>query len=197
MLLVYLLAQQGGRLAPMRLLLAGVALGYTLQAVTSYLVLRSTRPGGGVEGILAWLAGSLATATWDDLGVPSLVLLIVVVLLMLQARSLNALLAGEETAIGLGINVARFRLQLFVLTSLLIGVVVSVSGAIGFIGLMIPHIGRFFVGADHRRLLPLVALGGGTYLILVAPGELPVGIVTEALGGPFFLWLLLQRRKER
>ncbi len=203
MLLVYLLAQQGGRLVPTRLLLAGVALGYTLQAVTSYLVLISSRPGGGVAGVLYWLAGSLANATWSDLGVPTLLLLLITVLLLLQARPLNALLTGEETATSLGINLARLRLQLFVLTSLLVGTAVAVSGAIGFVGLMIPHITRLFVGANHRRLLPLVALGGAVYLMLVdllgriiiAPEEIPVGIMTAALGGPFFLYLLNRRGK--
>ncbi|QBD82273.1 iron ABC transporter permease [Ktedonosporobacter rubrisoli] len=203
MLLVYLLAQQGGRVVPMRLLLAGIALGYTLQAVTSYLVLISSRPGGGVAGVLYWLAGSLATATWSDLGLPALLLFLITLLLILQARQLNALLMGEESATALGINLPRFRLQLFVLTSLLVGIAVSVSGAIGFVGLMLPHIIRFFVGANHRRLLPLVALGGALYLILVdllgrlliAPQELPVGIMTAILGGPFFLWLLSRRDK--
>jgi iron complex transport system permease protein len=201
MLLVYLLAQRGGSLVPMRLLLAGVALGYTLQAVTSYLVLRSNRPGGGVGGVLYWLAGSLAAATWNDLGIPTLILFLTTLFLILQARPLNALLTGEESATGLGVNLARFRLQLFVLTSLLVGAAVSVSGAIGFVGLMLPHLGRFFVGANHRRLLPLVTLGGATYLMLVdllgrtliAPEEVPVGVVTAALGGPFFLWLLVRR----
>ncbi len=201
MLLVYLLAQQGGHLVPTRLLLVGVALGYTLQAVTSYLVLISSRPGGGVAGVLYWLAGSLSNATWDDLGLPTLLLLLTIVFLLLQARPLNALLTGEEVATSLGINLMRFRLQLFVLTSLLVGTAVAVSGAIGFVGLMIPHIVRLFVGANHRRLLPLVALAGAVYLMLVdllgrtliAPEEIPVGIMTAALGGPFFLWLLRQR----
>ena len=203
MLLVYLLAQQGGRLVPTRLLLAGVALGYTLQAVTSYLVLISSRPDDGVAGVLYWLAGSLSNATWGDLGLPALVLLLTTILLLLQARPLNALLTGEETATSLGINLARFRLQLFILTSLLVGTAVAVSGAIGFVGLMIPHIARLFVGANHRRLLPLVALGGAVYLMLVdllgrtliAPEEIPVGIMTAALGGPFFLYLLNRRGK--
>ncbi len=113
MVLVYMLAQQRGHIIPMRLLLAGIALGYTLQAVMSYLILRSTRPGGGVDGIMRWLAGSLATANWDDLGVPTLVLALTITLLILQARPLNTLLTGDETATSLGVNLPRFRLQLF------------------------------------------------------------------------------------
>ena len=202
MVLVYVLAQQGGRAAPTRLVLAGVAVGYVLSAVTSYLVLRSATPGGGAAAVLTWLAGSLGAAKWEYLGAPGLAVLVSTILLMLQARPLNALLAGEETAIGLGVNVERFRIQLFVITSLMVGTVVAVSGAIGFVGLMIPHIVRLLVGADHRRVLPIAALLGGAYLVLVdligrtiiAPTELPVGIVTAAVGGPFFIWLMRQRQ---
>lgn len=201
MILVYVLAQQQGRATPMRLVLAGVALSYVLSAVTSYLVLRSATPGGGAAAVLTWLAGSLGGAKWEQLGLPSAVVVLATFLLLAQSRPLNALLAGDETATGLGVNVERFRQQLFVITSLLVGVVVAVSGSIGFVGLMIPHLVRMVVGSDHRRVLPTVALGGGVYLVLVdlvgrtimAPQELPVGIVTAALGGPFFLWLLRRR----
>ena len=202
MVLVYVLAQQGGRAAPTRLVLAGVAVGYVLSAATSYLVLRSATPGGGAAAVLTWLAGSLGGAKWAYLGLPSLAVAVSTVVLLLQARPLNALLAGEEAAIGLGVNVERFRMQLFVVTSLMVGTVVAISGAIGFVGLMIPHIVRLLVGSDHRRVLPIVALLGGVYLVLadlagrtiIAPQELPVGIVTAALGGPFFIWLMRQRR---
>jgi iron complex transport system permease protein len=179
-----------------------VAVGYVLSAITSYLVLRSATPGGGAATVLTWLAGSLGGAKWEYLGVPSLAVTISTILLMLNARPLNALLAGEETAIGLGVNIERFRMQLFVVTSLMVGTVVAISGAIGFVGLMIPHIVRLLVGSDHRRVLPIGALLGGVYLVLVdlvgrtiiAPQELPVGIVTAAVGGPFFIWLMRQRR---
>jgi iron complex transport system permease protein len=204
MALVYLLAQQGGRASSTRLVLAGVALGYVLSAVTSFLVLRAATPGNSaVASVLTWLAGSLGGAKWEYLGLPSLIVLFGTILLLLQARPLNALLVGEETATGLGVNVERFRLQLFVITSLMVGAVVALSGSIGFVGLMIPHLVRMLVGADHRRVLPLAALSGGVYLVLVdlvgrtliAPQELPVGIVTAALGGPFFLWLMRRRVK--
>jgi iron complex transport system permease protein len=203
MVLVYVVAQQDGRTAPTRLVLAGVAIGYVLSAITSFLVLRSATPGGGAAAVLTWLAGSLGGAKWEYLGLPSLAVTVSTILLMLQARPLNALLLGEETAVGLGVNVERFRLQLFVITSLMVGTVVAISGAIGFVGLMIPHIVRLLVGADHRRVLPIAALLGGLYLVLVdlvgrtliAPSELPVGIVTAAIGGPFFIWLMRQRRR--
>jgi iron complex transport system permease protein len=202
MVVVYLLAQQGGHTSPTRLVLAGVALSYVLSALTSYLVLRSATPGGGgAAAVLTWLAGSLGGSKWSYLGLPALVVLLCTGWLLLRARLLNALLAGEESAVGLGVNVQRFRLELFVITSLLVGVVVSISGAIGFVGLMIPHLARMGAGADHRRVLPVVMLGGALFLVLadlvsrvaLAPQELPVGIVTAAIGGPFFLWMLRQR----
>jgi len=202
-ILVYLLAQKGGRLTPMRLVLAGVALGYVLSAATSYLVLRGSKPGGSLSAVLFWLAGSLSRAKWEYLGLPAVVVLASTLFLMLQARPLNALALGDETAVGLGVGVRRFRLWLFTLTSLLVGTLVSVSGVIGFVGLMVPHIARMLVGADHARTLPLIALMGAVLMvladvaarILLAPQELPVGIVLAAVGGPFFIWLLCRRQR--
>jgi iron complex transport system permease protein len=203
MVLVYLLAQQQGRVTPVRLVLAGVAVGYVLQAFTSFLVLRAAQPGNSaVSSVLYWLAGSLGGAKWQYLGIPSLVLFVGNVWLLARARPLNALLAGDESAVGLGVNLERFRQELFVVTSLLVGVAVAISGAIGFVGLIIPHLVRFVVGSDHRRVLPMAALLGAVYLVfadlisrvLIAPSELPVGIVTATLGGPFFLWLLRRQR---
>jgi iron complex transport system permease protein len=200
--LVYLLAQQQGRVTPLRLVLAGVALSYILSALTSYLVLRSSQPGSSTASlVLSWLAGSLGRARWEHLGLPAIVVLCLTLYLTLKARELNALLMGDESAIALGIEVAPLRLQLFIITSLLVGVVVAISGAIGFVGLIVPHAVRMLVGTNHRRVLPVAALSGGLLMVLVdlvgrvavAPEELPVGIVTAALGGPCFLWLLRQR----
>ncbi|MGD1936107.1 MAG: FecCD family ABC transporter permease [Cyanophyceae cyanobacterium] len=197
--LVYLLAQQRGRLVPLRLILAGVALSYTLSAITSYLVLQSSRLANNQVGlVLSWLAGSFGRARWEHLGLPAFIVIVLTGYLMVRSRQLNALLMGDDTVIGLGINLEQFRLQLFVITSLIVGAVVAVSGAIGFVGLMVPHIVRLGVGSDHRRILPLAALGGALFMVIVdligrtivAPEELPVGIVTAAAGGPFFLWLL-------
>lgn len=148
--------------------------------------------------MLSWLSGSLAAAEWDGLGLPSAVLVITIAVLVLLARVLNAFLVGDETAASLGIDVGRVRLVLFVITSLLVGVVVAVSGAIGFVGLVVPHAMRMIVGSDHRWLLPSSALAGGLLLVVVdivartvlAPTELPVGLLTAAIGAPFFLWLL-------
>lgn len=197
-LLVFLLAQRRGRVTPNRLVLAGVAMSYLLSSITSYLVLRASTPGGGVSEVLSWLAGSLAGADWGDLGLPAGVLVVATVLLVLLSRILNAFLTGDETAVSLGVDVGRVRLVFFVITSLLVGVAVAVSGAIGFVGLIIPHAMRFLVGADHRWVLPASALAGGLLLVVVdiaarlllAPTELPVGLLTAAVGAPFFLWLM-------
>ncbi|MCK3769941.1 iron ABC transporter permease [Microbacterium aerolatum] len=203
-LIVFALAQRRGRVTPGRLVLAGVAMSYLLSAVTSYLVLRSTLPGqSNVGQVLSWLSGSLAAADWDDLGIPAVVLVVATVLLVLLARVLNAFLIGDETATSLGVDVGRMRLVLFLVTSLLVGVVVAVSGAIGFVGLVVPHAVRMVVGSDHRWVLPVSALAGGLLLVVVdiiarliiAPSELPVGLLTAAIGAPFFLWML--RRQSR
>ncbi|WP_217485314.1 iron ABC transporter permease [Plantibacter sp. MCCC 1A11337] len=196
--LVFALAQQSGRVTPNRLVLAGVAMSYLLSSITSYLVLRSSGANQGVGQVLSWLAGSLAAATWSDLGVPALVLIIATILVVLLAPILNAFLTGDETAVSLGVDVGRMRLVLFIITSLLVGVVVTVSGSIGFVGLVVPHAVRMVIGSDHRWVLPASALAGGLLLVVVdigarlllAPTEVPVGLLTAVVGAPFFLWLL-------
>ncbi len=196
---VYLLAQQGGRLLDSRLVLAGVAVGYLCAAATSYVQLQISPTE--LQGMMFWLMGSVAGATWSDLGLPTAVIALCMSYLLLQARNLNALMAGDDAAAGLGVSVASLRITLLVIGSLLTATVVSVVGGVGFIGLMVPHMARFAVGADHRRLLPVSLLLGAVFLVLVdlitrtvdRPNELPVGIVTTVLGVPFFLWLLRRR----
>lgn len=199
--IVFMLAQSGGRLSPMRLILAGVACSYVFSGLTSFITLTSDNRELAQQ-VLAWLLGSLAGTRWIDLTLPAAVLLAGALLLILHARGLNALIVGDETAATLGIHVVEFRRQLFLVMSLLTGVMVATSGAIGFVGLMIPHIVRMWVGTDHRRVLPVAALTGAIFLIWVdvvartafAPEELPVGVITSLLGGPFFVWLLYTRR---
>lgn len=196
-LLVFAIAQRGGHVTPQRLILAGLAVSYLFSGITSFITL--TAENRQLAGqVLAWMLGSLARSDWIDLTLPALVLALGTGYLMLQARALNALIMGEETAAALGIAVQRFRRRLFVAVSLITGVMVAVSGAIGFIGLMIPHVVRLLVGSDHRRVLPLSLLVGAIVLIWVdvvartafAPTELPVGVITALLGGPFFLWMM-------
>lgn len=200
--IVFLLAQSNGRLSPMRLILAGVACSYLFSGLTSFITITSDNRELA-QSVLTWLLGSLAGSHWIDLTLPAGVLFIGAFYLILQARSLNALIVGDETAATLGVNVTYFRRHLFLVMSLITGVMVATSGAIGFIGLMIPHVVRIWVGADHRRVLPIAALTGSIFLIWVdvvartafAPEELPVGVITCLLGGPFFVWLLHTQRK--
>lgn len=197
---VYWLAHSGGRLLAPRLILGGVAIGYCLGGITSLVTLTAGQRELA-NAVLSWTLGSLAGTRWDELGLPAFVLALGIAWLLLQARALDALLTGDETASTLGVDTTRVRRVLFVLVSLLTGVMVAVSGAIGFIGLMVPHITRMLVGTGHRRVLPVAALVGAIFLVWVdavarvafAPTELPVGIITALIGGPFFVWLLVRR----
>jgi iron complex transport system permease protein len=202
MLVVLVFGRRAGRVSPTRLVLAGVAVGYVFSAATSYLELRMS-DGNSLAGVIFWLLGTVAAAAWSDLGLPAAVVLVSAGWLMLQARPLNALLAGDDAAVTLGVNVSRFRIQLVVISSMLTGAVVAVAGGVGFVGLMVPHVARLLVGADHRRMLPVTVLGGALFLVLAdlaartlaRPLELPLSVVTAAIGGPFFLWLMTRAER--
>jgi len=197
LVIVFWVARAGGRMTPTRLVLAGIAMSSVLSALTSLLVLTSPDPQLAAR-VLFWTLGGFGSAQWKLLPLPTIALVIGLGLMLVQARRLNLLMAGDESATALGLDVNRFRQAMFVLTAALIGVVVAVSGVIGFVGLIVPHIVRFLVGADHRRALPAVVLMGASFTIgadlfartVIAPIELPVGIITALVGGPFFIWLL-------
>ncbi len=196
LLAVLALAQQAGQLGSTRLVLAGVAVSYLATAGTSFVQLYVNPLE--LRGIMFWLLGSLATASWGDLGVPSAAIVLSGAWLLGRARSLNVLATGDDNAAALGVAVNRFRLELLVVSSLLTASTVAVAGGIGFVGLMVPHAARFAVGPDHRRVLPVSVLGGAIFLVIVdllcrtadRPNELPVGVFTAAVGAPFFLVLL-------
>ena len=204
--LVYVLARRRGRVTPLRLILAGVAIAYLFQAAYSYVILRTTNAQAtqAAQGVLFWLLGSLGAARWSTLTFPSVGLAIGSVVLLLQARSLNAVALGDEAALSLGIPVHRFRIQMLGVTSLVTGVLVAVSGTVAFVGLIVPHLARLLVGADHRRVLPVSALLGAVFLVVVdlvartaeQGVELPLSIVTAVLGVPFFVWLLRRRQRD-
>lgn len=182
---------------PLRLVLTGTAVAYAASALASFLIYRATNDDA-VRAVLFWLLGSLAGASWAKLVPATVVVVAGVFVLWLHGRHLDALLTGDDTAAALGIDVPRLRRRLVVLTSLMTAAVVAVSGAIGFVGLVLPHLARFLVGNDHRRLLPVTALSGALFLVLVdllartaaSPEEIPVGILTAGVGAPFFLWVL-------
>ncbi len=197
---VYFLAHANGRLQASRLILGGVAIAYCLGGVTSLIVLTADQRELA-NSVLTWTLGSLAGTRWQELGLPAALLAAGVALLLAQARSLNALLAGEETAATLGVDTTRTRRWLFVLVSMVTGVLVALTGPIGFVGLIVPHVARMLVGSEHRRVLPVAALTGAIFLIWVdvfsrisfAPAEVPVGVITSLLGGPFFVWMLCRK----
>lgn len=194
-LVVSRLARVGGRLAVGTLLLAGVAVASLLGALVSLLVFLS---GERLRPLVFWLLGSLSGAGWQDVLVLAVAMAAGLGVLTAQVRALNALWLGEEPAHHLGIDVEAVKRRLVAAGALLAATAVSVSGVIGFVGLIVPHGVRMLVGADHRRLLPGAVLAGATVLILcdtvarvaVAPAELPVGVVTALAGAPWFLWLL-------
>ena len=154
-----------------------------------------------LENVYMWTMGSFTSSSWDKLKIAAPVILVGVLGIIAFARDLNALLMGESDARQLGVNVRRVRLILLLLSTLVTATAVSISGVIGFVGLMVPHAMRMFCGPDHRGLLPLSALAGGLYLLIMdtlartvlMPIEIPIGVLTAMVGGPFFLYLLKRR----
>jgi iron complex transport system permease protein len=201
MLLVYRLGTVRGHLQPYTFLLAGVV----CNAFTGALIMAVNAFAGffQVHGILFWLMGSLATQSYALVAGSGLYLLFGGGLLLREARAFNALSLGEESAAQLGVDVAWTRRLAFAVSSLLVGAAVAVSGMIGFVGLIVPHVTRLLIGADHRLLLPAAALVGAIFLVIAdtvartAAGgtEIPIGVVTALTGGPFFIYLL--RREGR
>ncbi len=199
--LVYALAHTGGRLLAARLILGGVAMAYCLTGVTSLIVLTADQRDLA-NAVLTWTMGGLGGTRWDELGLPSLLVLAGMALLLVQSRTLNALLTGEDSAATLGVDTTRARRRLFVLVSLITGALVALAGPIGFVGLVVPHVTRMLVGAEHRRVLPVSALVGAIFLVWAdvlartafAPAELPLGVLTSLVGGPFFVWMLYRRQ---
>jgi iron complex transport system permease protein len=199
MLLVLAIASRHGRLDSDRLLLCGVAVAFVMMALANLLLFMGDHRAS--SAVMFWMLGGLGLARWELLAVPAASVLLGLGLLLGMARALNALMAGEQTAVTLGLNARSVRLLAFLICSLLTGVLVAISGSIGFVGLMVPHIARRLVGAEHRRLLPVSLLLGSLFLIwvdvaartLIAPEDLPIGIATSAIGGLFFIGMMRRR----
>ncbi|MDR0886188.1 MAG: iron ABC transporter permease [Clostridiales Family XIII bacterium] len=201
---VYTISRVNGRINITQLLLSGVAISMIMDGVTRIITL-SAPNALGLHNATFWMSGSLAGAKWGYLTLPLVVLLLCMILLMINYRGLNLLLLGDESAGSLGINVQRLQKMLVLIASLMAGVTIAVSGSIGFVGLMVPHFTRLLVGGDHRRVLPISALLGGILVVwvdvaarmLLAPEELPVGILTAIIGGPLFIFLLKRNTREK
>jgi len=199
-LAVFYFGRQNGKIHPITLLLAGVIIGSFLSALIMFFISVSQREE--VHTILFWLMGDFSLANAWMIRTVSPYILFGFILLYLYARQLNLILSGEEHALQLGVDIERLRLIAYLSASLITAASVSVCGLIGFVGLIVPHSARLIFGPDHRLLLPASALLGASFLIasdtlartLLAPTELPVGVITAAFGGPFFVYLLRTRK---
>lgn len=196
---VYLLARVGKTLPVTTLILAGVALGALWGSIVSYLIITS---GDAMQGIIFWLMGSFSLSQWSEVRMVLPYVVVGVAVILLYSRSLNVMQLDEEQAQQLGINVERVKLILLVAATLITAAAVSFVGTIGFVGIIIPHMVRLMWGPDHRLLLPMSVLTGAIFMVIadliartvLAPAEIPVGIITAVCGVPFFLYLL--RRKK-
>jgi len=190
---------QGG-ITPLRLILTGVVMSAAFSSVSSFLVFISDDPQA-TQSVLFWLLGSLSAATWAQIPPAGLAVILGVVALLALHSWLDALAAGTDVASGLGVPVKTLRISLFILTSLLVGVAVAVAGGIGFVGLVVPHVARLLVGARHRAVLPVAAVGGALFMVwvdalartAVSPQEIPLSVVTGIVGAPIFLFLMGRR----
>lgn len=198
--LLYALSTRFGRTSIATMLLAGIALGALAGAATGLLVYMAD--DRQLRDLSFWSLGSLGGATWPKVTTMALAVGLSMLALPFMARGLNALALGEAAAWHMGISVERLKRLAIVIVAAMTGAAVAVSGGIGFVGIVVPHVLRLVVGPDHRVLLPASALLGAALLVLadaaartvVAPAELPIGIITAIVGAPFFLWLLLRRR---
>ncbi|QYZ68542.1 FecCD family ABC transporter permease [Neotabrizicola shimadae] len=193
-------AQLAGASSADRLVLAGVAVSFVIMACANILIFLGDPRA--THTVVFWMLGGLGLAQWNHLIWPVAVLVPCGLWLWAQAGRLNAMSLGDETAASLGVEVGRFRLTVFVAAALVTGVMVAFSGLIGFVGLMMPHLVRLVVGGDNAQVLPASAFAGAVFLILadaaarvvMAPEDVPIGVVTGLIGGVFFIWMMAKRR---
>ncbi len=202
--LVYNLARVGGKTPVISMLLAGFAVSAMLAAAMSFLITMSDRLQMRLHSVFSFLMGGIWANDWSQIAMVAPIIVGGILAARFLAYRLNAFSLGEEGAAYLGINVERDKLTIFALGSLLTGAAVSLSGLVGFVGLVVPHAVRLVLGPDHRLLLPVAALSGASFLLLadllartlLAPREIPVGIITALIGAPFFIYLLRRTRRE-
>lgn len=201
---VYFLARIGGRITPFKMILAGMVISSICSSLTSLIIFLS-KDNEGIRTVNFWMMGSLAGAEWSNIVLPIVISVIPLIYFFTQYRNLNLMVLGDETSITLGLNIEKHRKIYMILSSLITGVIVSVCGTIGFVGIMIPHIVRLIFGTDHKTLLPFSALVGAIFLIwadviarcAIANMELPIGIITSVIGAPFLLWLMVKGTGEK
>lgn len=198
--LVLYLSSIGGKVTSTKLVLSGTVINAIFGSLSSLIIFLSNN-AEGMKSVTFWSMGSLASASWDKLPILVIVTLITSFFFMTQARVLNAMLLGDESAITLGISLGKYRKIYMVIAALLTGVIVSKSGMIGFVGLIIPHIVRGFYGSNHKTLLPMTAFIGSLFLvwtdlfsrILLPSSDLPIGIITSIIGAPVFIYMIVKK----
>lgn len=202
LLLVYGISRTKGGYVPVEtLLLAGIAVGAFFTAMVSLMKYFS---GDQLAAIVYWMMGGLWDAKWAHVAIALPLIALGTSIMLMMGRDLNTMMVGEEHALHLGLNVNQIRIVILLAASLVTAAAVSVSGVIGFVGLVIPHIARLLVGPDHRILIPASVLGGAIFMVwmdtlartIIAPAELPVGIITAIIGAPFFIYLIISRRRK-
>lgn len=197
---VLILSGIGGRMSTVKMVLSG-SIASALFIALSNLLVYISNDAEGIRSVTFWNMGSLAAAKWDNLTLPVFGVTLCCLFFLSQSRTLNTLLLGEEAAITLGINLTKVRRLYMIITALITGLIVSVCGIFGFVGLVIPHVVRGLVGSDHRRLMPGTILIGSIFLIwtdvlariILKSGELPIGIITALVGAPFFMYILFKQ----
>lgn len=197
------IASMKGKITSTQLVMAGIATSALFTSLTNLIIYGYHTGSDKTKTAQYWMVGSLSGANWSRTGYVVMVFAVAIVIVLLFARDLDVLLLGDDVAESLGVNIGRIKLVIILMSTILTGVVVSVSGVIGFIGLVVPHIMRSIVGSKHGRLLPVVILAGGLFAMLadvvsrviIDPEELPIGIISGLIGAPFFLYLIKKGRK--
>ncbi|MCK9163032.1 MAG: iron ABC transporter permease [Bacteroidales bacterium] len=195
------IASVGNRLHITTLLLAGISINFLIAAIISIIMVVNQ---DSMDKIIFWTMGSLSGSKFSDIAIVLPFVLIGIVIIRIYARELNALLTGNDTARSLGVNVEKTKKIILFFSTLMIGVIVSYCGVIGFVGLIVPHIIRLLVGSDNRKIIPFSIFGGIIFMLVadiisrvaIAPSELPIGSVTAVVGAPFFIYLLYNAKKK-
>ena len=198
-LLVYAISRVGRRVPVANLLLSGIAMSQTLSAFMSILMIFNRE---SMDRIMFWTMGSFNGKGWSQVWIVLPFVIIGCIVLFTCSGELDIMLLGEDTAMQLGVDTEKLKLKVLITSSVLVGAVVSVTGIIGFVGLVVPHVVRMIIGPKHRALMPFSILCGGAFLVFcdtlarsLVSQEMPVGVITAAFGGPFFIYLLRKQRK--
>lgn len=197
---VLLLASAGGKMTAPKLVLSGMVLNALFSALSNFVITIAASAEGMLD-LKFWTMGSLTRAGWDNVWITLAVIAVGCAFFLTRFRALNILLMGDEAAVTLGLNTARHRWAYLTVSALMVGSMVAAVGTIGFVGLMIPHITRSFVGSDHRRLIPAAILVGAVFMLwadalartLLTNAEIPIGILTAVIGAPFFVYIMVAR----